>query len=277
MDNSQIDELKNKIIELTIQGISDLKTQNIPFNKFHFEIQKLLREKSVLFNLSARREYPTKLSYKKFGFLDLVWLDGEKLVAAFEIDSRFFITSVWKLLSVNADLRFWIYYRDMTEEELFLFQETNKDEDITLIKIPVPFDITPEKIEEYYNHSVFRNRSELDEKSKNRIHGTTYLITYHLLQKNLTIDEIAKERGFSRRTIVDHIHFLNQSGFDVNIDNFVSNEKQENIKNTQKELNTIKLADIKYVLGDTYSYDEMRLTLSKTIPFTKNRKKEKTV
>jgi hypothetical protein len=153
MDNSQIDELKNKIIDLSIQCISDLKTQNTPYNSFHFELQKLLAEKSILFNLSSRREYPTVLPDEKYGFMDLVWFDEQKPIAAFEIDSRFYISSIWKLLSINADLRFWIYYNHMTEDELFLFRGKNKDKFVTLVKFPVVFDIKPEeerKIEKFY-------------------------------------------------------------------------------------------------------------------------------
>ena len=50
MENSQIDELKNRIIELSIQCISDLKNQNIPYDAFHSELQKLLSEKSVFYS-----------------------------------------------------------------------------------------------------------------------------------------------------------------------------------------------------------------------------------
>ena len=163
MDISQIDELKNRIIELSIQCISDLKTQDIPYNSFHFELQKLLAEKSVLFNFSSRREYPTSLNNKKYGFMDLVWLDGEKPVVAFEIDSRFYISSVWKLLNINADLRFWIYYNQMTEDELFIFRGKNKDKFITLVKLPVFFDIKPEeikKIQNYYNRWKAYNKKD---------------------------------------------------------------------------------------------------------------------
>jgi hypothetical protein len=60
MDASQIEDLKIKIIELSFQCISELKIKNTPFNSFHFELQKLLAEKLVLFQLSSRREYPTR-------------------------------------------------------------------------------------------------------------------------------------------------------------------------------------------------------------------------
>jgi predicted DNA-binding protein YlxM (UPF0122 family) len=348
MDNSQIDELKNRIIELSIQCISDLKNQNIPYDAFHSELQKLLADKSVLFNLSSRREYPTIINNEKYGFLDLVWLDEQKPIVAFEIDSNFYINSVWKLLNINADLRFWIYYNQMTEDELFIFRGKNKDKLITLVKLPVSFDIKPEelkRIENYYNRSITRRKSNsvwpgntleltynllqkdltIDEiaierglsryriiyhikrlhqmgcdinidnflpKDKQDIENyyrfkqwktnnkenkaikklisqqreNTALNTYELLQKDLTIDEIAKERGLSRSTIVEHITRLIHMNYQINIDNFVTKEKQDNIRNAFKKLNTINLKEIKNFLGETYSYDEIRLVMSQITP-----------
>lgn len=227
MDNLQIDELKHKIIELSIQCISDLKTQNTSYNSFHFELQNLLAEKSVLFNLSARREYPTILNYNKFGFIDLVWLDGLKPVVAFEIDSKFNIFSIWKLLEINSGLRFWVYYNDMTENEVFMFRGKNKDNLITLIKLPVTFEITPEEIEKLDN---YYSRSPTSRQSNSLFTPDTILLTYNLVRQNLTIDEIANQRRLSRSTILKHVARINQMGYDIKIENFAPKEKLNEIR-----------------------------------------------
>ena len=264
MDVSQIEDLRIKIIELSIQCISDLKTKQTPFNSFHFELQKLLAEKSGLFNLSSRREYPTNISNKKFGFMDLVWLDGEKPVVAFEIDSFFNISSVWKLLDINTDLRFWVYYNQMTEDELYKFRAKNKDKLITLVKLPVVFDIKPQeekKIQNYYNRWDLKGEYKPKKTSPQNQPNTTK-ITYDLLQMNLSIVEIAKQRGLTESTITRHVEELIRMDYTINIDKLVSKEKQENIINASKKLNTDKLSELKQFLGDTYSYDELRFTIA---------------
>jgi DNA-binding CsgD family transcriptional regulator len=196
--------------------------------------------------------------------MDLVWLDGEKPLVSFEIDSNFYVSSIWKLLDINADLRFWIYYGDMTEDELFNFRAKNKDKLITLVKLPVFFYIHPEEDKKIQNHF---NRHHLYDKNKPKKPSpqnqlTSIRITYGLLQMDLSIDEIAKQRGLTESTITRHIEDLIRMDYPINIDKFVSKEKLENIINASKKLNTEKLSELKQFFGDSYSYDDIRITIA---------------
>lgn len=254
------ENIKKEIINLINIGISKLKEENVPFSAFHYKLQYFI-EKSVLFNLSARREYPaiaksSKWGDPKIGFLDVVWLDKEDPVVAFEIDSKFYIRSIWKLLNIDADFRFWIYYSEMNEQDRFMLMRADKDKIITLVNIPVQINITEKDIKklERYNHRRNSGSHNVNE---------THLITYNYIKEGLGIEEIAINGGYSRDTIVHHICNLIENGYDIDIDRLVSKEKQLIITNASKKLHTTKLIELKENLGTNYSYEDIRITLSK--------------
>lgn len=89
----------------------------------------------------------------------------------------------------------------------------------------------------------------------------TYQITYELLQKDHSVEEIAKERSVTTGTIYSHIGKLISQKFPINLDKFVPKEKQIQIIYVAQLLNQDKLKPLKDHLGDDFSYDEIRLTL----------------
>jgi len=89
----------------------------------------------------------------------------------------------------------------------------------------------------------------------------TYQITYELLQKDLSIEEIAKERGVPTGTIYSHIGKLMLQKFPIDITKFVLKEKQKQIIAAAELLKQDKLKPLKDHLGNDFSYDEIRLTL----------------
>jgi predicted RNA-binding Zn-ribbon protein involved in translation (DUF1610 family) len=91
--------------------------------------------------------------------------------------------------------------------------------------------------------------------------GETYRSTHELLQKNLSIDEIASARGLTKGTIVEHIVKLLEKDFQINIDGFISKEKQNEIIAAYSLIKPQKLKELKDYLGDNYSYDDIRLVL----------------
>lgn len=89
----------------------------------------------------------------------------------------------------------------------------------------------------------------------------TYQITYELLQKDHSVEEIANEREVTMGTIYSHIGKLIAQNFPIDLDKFVPKEKQIQIITAAKQVNQEKLKPLKDYLGDNFSYDEIRLTL----------------
>ena len=58
---------------------------------------------------------------------------------------------------------------------------------------------------------------------------------------------------------------IQDDGFDIDIDNFVAKEKQEAIIDASIKIPTSKVGELKKILGDNYSFEEIGITISKNI------------
>ena len=86
-------------------------------------------------------------------------------------------------------------------------------------------------------------------------------ITLEMFTKGKTIEEIASERSLAVSTIEGHLsHWVSQGEIDVN--QFLGNDKLEKIIYVAEHLNTTKLNDIKAKLGDEFTYSDLRFAMS---------------
>jgi len=68
-------------------------------------------------------------------------------------------------------------------------------------------------------------------------------------------------RDFSPLTIEGHLTYFIQTG-DIDVSNFVSREKLIKIQDTVEAYGDDKLSPLKEILGDDYSYTEIKATIS---------------
>lgn len=87
--------------------------------------------------------------------------------------------------------------------------------------------------------------------------------TYHLLQKNKTIEEISNIRNLKKSTIEDHVIEIIMNTPTISIDNYVSLYIQNKIKEIYKKVNSKKLSDLKKHLDDEISYFEIRIVIAR--------------
>lgn len=87
---------------------------------------------------------------------------------------------------------------------------------------------------------------------------STYETTMELWKKNLSIEEIAKERGLAISTIEGHLAKFVKSG-EVEIEDLVKKEKIAVIQELFNECGPINLSEARYILGEEYSYGEIRI------------------
>jgi len=90
----------------------------------------------------------------------------------------------------------------------------------------------------------------------------TQLETFELFNKGIAIDKIAEERGLTTDTVVNHLCFLIEKKLIKNIDNLVNKTSQNKIKAAIEKVGTGKLTPIKEGLGDSFSWDEIKLVLA---------------
>ena len=87
----------------------------------------------------------------------------------------------------------------------------------------------------------------------------TIMVTLGLYQQGLSVEAIAKKRKFTVTTIYDHFSQLIALNQPVNLDSFVSTQKQPAIKAALLEIGMTSLKPIKDYLGDNYTYTEIKL------------------
>jgi ATP-dependent DNA helicase RecQ len=90
----------------------------------------------------------------------------------------------------------------------------------------------------------------------------TQMKTLQLYQQGLNIEAIAKERNLAISTIVGHLSELIELNQPVKIDDLVIPVKREIISQTLQKIGAKSLTILKEQLGDSYSYEELRLVRS---------------
>ena len=88
----------------------------------------------------------------------------------------------------------------------------------------------------------------------------THNLTHQLLQQGLTIAEIAASRGLTHGTVMAHVERIVKAGKTVDLTPLLpARERTERIETALQVTDSDRLAPVKDLLGDDYSYDEIRL------------------
>ncbi len=118
---------------------------------------------------------------------------------------------------------------------------------------------------DYRNYKKKNDGGEFTVGEKKNIMNTklTQLETLDLYIKGCGIKEIAEKRGLTDGTVSEHLCFLIEKKLIKDIDKLVDKKKQERIKKAFKKIGADKLKPIKEELGDSCSYEEIKIIKSK--------------
>ncbi len=89
----------------------------------------------------------------------------------------------------------------------------------------------------------------------------TFEISFELYQELKDVEKVAAERGFSPSTIYSHLAQCVAKNM-IPVTEFISESKMELIIQAQKAVDSHKLGDIKAVLGDEFSYEDIRFAMA---------------
>ncbi len=87
----------------------------------------------------------------------------------------------------------------------------------------------------------------------------THTITLALYRQSLSAEEVAKERNLAVTTIISHLVTTLEIGEQIDISPLVSDKHYQTILRALGEVGDERLKPVKDLLGDEYSYDEIRL------------------
>lgn len=139
-------------------------------------------------------------------------------------------------------------FRERSEQAEVAFSKYDRKQIVTLHeKFLVEAGGTKEELSD-------TDAEELQQKTK------THVITQELLQKGLSLEEIADERKLSVDTIIGHIEKLAELKEDIKLDHVLPPKKDTTaIKKAFKELETTKLTPVFDHLRGKYTFHEIRL------------------
>jgi ATP-dependent DNA helicase RecQ len=92
--------------------------------------------------------------------------------------------------------------------------------------------------------------------------SSTQLMTLQYYQDGLSVEEIARKRSLKVSTIYEHLAKLIEAGYGIDINQLVSQNKQEYILLAIDKIGDQSLKTLKENLGDNYSYEEIKLVVA---------------
>jgi nucleoside-triphosphatase THEP1 len=144
-------------------------------------------------------------------------------------------------------------------------------EPITLRELKGVDGMGPKRVSQYGEEIVtivrqFSNRApnedgEWEERQLRKTTNNTFLVTKEMIDKGMTVEEIAKKRGLAQSTIFGHIARLVGDSF-FNADRFVDSEKCDTIRDYFESTGDPSLGKAREVLGDEYDFWELRAMLA---------------
>ncbi len=99
------------------------------------------------------------------------------------------------------------------------------------------------------------------EKKEKKQKGETYLVTKSMFDNGMSVEAIAKERGFVTSTIYSHLAHLVEQGL-IDASQFIDKEKYNEILEYFESTFDPNLTAAKDVLGEEYQYGEIRAVLA---------------
>ncbi|HEY9812420.1 MAG TPA: DNA helicase RecQ, partial [Candidatus Sericytochromatia bacterium] len=91
------------------------------------------------------------------------------------------------------------------------------------------------------------------------IPASTHMVTMQFYQQGLSVEEIAKKRGFTERTIITHLSELLEMKQPVDLNRLVSLELQKPIIQAIKNVGADSLKTLREHLGEDYRYEDIQL------------------
>ncbi len=89
--------------------------------------------------------------------------------------------------------------------------------------------------------------------------SNTLMTTFQLYQQGKTLAEIAGKRGLKVQTIATHLEDLIAAGYEVEVEELVNCDRKQVIAEVIDRIGPISLTKIREKLGNTYTYEEIRL------------------
>jgi ATP-dependent DNA helicase RecQ len=265
----------------------ELKTYGVGADISKTDWQRYLRELVALdylrftegeypvLNLTQKSDAVLKGTQKVELIATQVIEERETEALPFENDLLSILKNTRRDIAMNENVPAYIIVSDATLMEIATYLPQSLDElrfisgfgDVKLARYGREF-LEPVKT---YTHERGLN-SKIAQKSKKRERkaktervsaprgSDTRMVSLNLYRQDKSIAEVATERGLSVSTVESHLSYFIQSG-EMDVLDMVAEEKIPAIKDAVESYGAERLSPLKEVLGDNYSYGEIKAVL----------------
>jgi ATP-dependent DNA helicase RecQ len=96
----------------------------------------------------------------------------------------------------------------------------------------------------------------------NHIQGSTQIVTFEILKQGHSIEEVAVRRNLNKVTIYSHIASLIESGHELDIHRFMTQNELDTISKAVRHLGAdAKLKDLFEYLDEAFEYGKIRIAI----------------
>jgi hypothetical protein len=255
-----MDKKNNLIHSISGDIIAFNNTIDFPsytLSEFRSLIKQHIVNLSKKYDLNSMVNVPAGQDSDRMRYLDVVWFLDSIPVISFGIGTSFRIRTVRSLLKYNTNIKFYLHYGKISEENRQIYDFIDNLHQINLI------------LDENFDRGKTKSNKKSQEitgpvlkEKKNKKLSPSVLASYELFKEGYSFAEIGSRRELKEETVIQHIVEAMRSGEYINLDRIIPREKQESIVNASVSLNTKKLTPIKEVLGERYSWDEIKLVIT---------------
>jgi ATP-dependent DNA helicase RecQ len=240
--------LHQGLLEQTADGYSVLK-----LNALSWEVMRKQRPVSIAVPIAQK----------------ITWEDGNSKPADVEILMQK-LRSLRKQVADEQAVPPYVIFHDSTLKLMAQMQPRTLDEFGNLSGVG------SHKLSQYGERflaeiQAYRQEQGLQQNPINRVNlsppsqspSDTELTTLELYKQGLSIEEIAQKRNIRPTTIIRHLSDLIEKKQSLDLSQLVPLERQKKIWNVLEIVGDIALTPIRENLGESYSFDEIRLVRAK--------------
>jgi ATP-dependent DNA helicase RecQ len=238
--------LHQGLLEQTSDGYSVLK-----LNPLSWEVMRRQRTVSLAVPVAQK----------------IIWEEGSEKAAEAEILMHR-LRSLRKQLADEQSVPPYVVFQDSTLKLMAQLQPT------TLTEFGKLSGVGSHKLSQYGDKFLTEIRAYRQEKGlvdspqvkftpSVSLPSDTEIFTFQLHKQGLSVNEIAKKRNIRPTTIIRHLADLIEKNQPVDINQLVPLEHQQKIWQVLEVLGDISLTPIREQLGESYSFDEIRLVRGK--------------
>ena len=278
---SKSEKIREEHKQLKTYGVG-AKIQRVDWTRYMRELVmqgylKLTNDEYPVLNLTEKSEAVLKGLQRVELIANQIEHAQETVTLSFEAGLLNELKLVRRDLAAHADVPAYLIVSDTTLIEIATYLPLNLEElrwisgfgDTKLAHygreflIPVKNYCAKNQLESRINQKLIRlERKPEPSRNPGKFRAAdTRNESYSMYRSGKSIGEIAHERGLSPTTIEGHLTFFIQSG-KIDVHEFVTQEKIRIIQDAIESYGIEKLSVLKEVLGDGYTYNEIKAVIS---------------